>query len=137
MRRVWTGVHDCQALSDAADELRRLEKEFDADDPEDVRSRIQVFASCLKRSGILRERDSAAKNTAVFSEIIEQLHLEGFESHLAGIELFELYISEYADPDGDSMNTGLELLKSFGPKLVQKLDNMKQECSQANPKSQP
>jgi hypothetical protein len=121
-------VIKCDGIRQAIVELQNLSAEFDISDPEDVRTRIQAFASALTRSGLVTPSDEDEPGHIGLPEIIEALPVKEFDSHMAEVELFALDVSEYNEPDTISMKDGRQLLESFGPKLIAELERIEEEC---------
>jgi hypothetical protein len=128
---------DCDAIRAAIQELQDLDTKFDPDDPEDVGSRIQAFASALKRSGLVEEDKDDERGKVLMSDVVEALPLKEFAPYLAEVELFELSISEYNEPDRADMLEGHASLQSFAPKLIAELERIEAEYRQTKAKSQP
>jgi hypothetical protein len=128
-------VLNCEAIGLAITEIQNLIKGFEGSSPEDVRKRIEAFASALKQSGLVREEEKDKKAKILLSDLIELLPMKEFAPHMAEVEAFEMTTSEYNDPDADAMEEGGELFESFGPKLIAELERIRKECLEAKAKS--
>jgi len=121
---------NCEAIRRAIVEIQNLMEKFEGSSPEDVHLRIEAFASALKEGGLVREEEKDKKARALLSDLIEVLPTTNFTPYMAEVESFELFTSEYNDPDEDAMSRGRELLESFGPKLIEELERIEKECLQ-------
>ena len=103
---------NCEAIRRAIVEIQTLMEKFEGSSPEDVHKRIEVFASALKESGLVREEEKDKKARVLLSDLIEVLPTSNLTPYMAEVESFELLTSEYNDPDADAMSRGRELFES-------------------------